>query len=76
MSSKKAPQSYTRFIMRRHSSKGECMHRLLAAVLLLLTLAGSALAYTCTTQTVWQNGRLYWCQTCCTSWGSCHTDCY
>ena len=51
------------------------MLRLLAVTLFLLTLAGSALAYSCTSHTVWQNGRLVFCQTCCWTSGSCHTSC-
>ena len=46
------------------------MLRLLAVTLFLLTLTGSALAYSCTSHTVWQI-----CQTCCWTSGSCSTSC-
>lgn len=52
------------------------MLRLLAVAVLLLTLAGSALAYACTSHTIWQNGRLVFCQTCCWTGGSCSTSCF
>lgn len=52
------------------------MLRLLAVVFCLLFLAGSALAYTCTSHTIWHNGRLVFCQTCCWAGGSCQTSCF
>ena len=56
--------------------KGIDMLRLLAVAIVVLTLAGSALAYTCTTNTIWQNGRYTYCRTCCISAGHCYTDCF
>lgn len=52
------------------------MFRLLAVVLFLLSLTSFALAYTCTTTSVWQNGRYIYCKTCCLSAGHCYTDCF
>lgn len=53
------------------------MQRFLLGAVLLLTLclqAGPALA-ACQTSTIWYNGKMVMCTTCCTG-SFCHTTCF
>lgn len=52
------------------------MLSILAVVLVLLSLAGSASAYTCTYYTTYQDGKTLYCKQCCSASGQlCWVDC-